>query len=156
MSYEQVGLLITHNSELRTQNAPVQTHVPSPNHKPDLHCSDLFHRFVFDRWSGALRPSVLLRLYGQRLRMVPNAGHVRKCVEQTCCGSVFRILCRLDCRPLWSSPADVCGNTDGGTCPDRPRSNVDVVDVLLLLSDQCPRLCLRRPAAESNSVVAAV
>src|SRR5215470_9494058 len=44
-------------------------------------------------------------------------------------------------------------NTDGGTRPDRPRSNVGTLDVLRLLPDQCSWLCLRRTAAEPNSVV---
>src|SRR5436190_15746162 len=111
---------------------------------------------VRDRRARALRPAVLLRLHGARLRLVARAGDLRERAQQAPGGTAVRFSGRVDGGPLRPAPSDGGRNPHGGHRARRARHDPHARRLLSLLSFQRARQRLRRPAPEPGLAVALV
>ncbi len=115
-----------------------------------------FVRAVRHRRTRPVRVAALLRLHGDGVRMVPDAGHLGQRAEQAGGRAGVRVPGRLDRRSVRPAPVDDGGNSDGRWRPRRAGAHDVALDVLPVLPVQRRGLCLRWTAAESSAPVTLV
>src|SRR5579872_3431892 len=101
-------------------------------------------------------PSLLLRLHGAAVWLVACAGDLGERLEQTDYWTGLRLCRRVDGGPFRPPQTNDGWHPDGGCGPGWAGRQFDPGHVLLLLSLQCPRIRLWRPAAEPGVALALV
>ena len=124
--------------------------------RPDPGRRDLLPVAVRDRRARAVRPAVLLRLHGARLRLDARPGHVGQRDQQADRRPAVRLRGGLVRRPVRAATPDDRRHPDGGHRARRTRVDQHADGLLHLLPVQRARERARRSAAEPGAALALV